>query len=344
MTIASTLLCEIRVPTFRRPQLLRRALDSIVNQTCSGWRCVVFDDCPHGSAEAIISEMEDPRIEYVPNQNPLGAIGNIDRAFQSKPLRGGKYAFVLEDDNYLLPNHIENSINVLERNQVRVAFCNQFCERVVVPGEPGQITLGRTLDWMYREGLFEPKDLFPTLLFSHGFSNGAAFWRTDCLSDFQIGGATNHPGIQESLRLLQVRDPVYVSLEPTSVWRSNDPRESYVNTEPSARDLWDSIRSRLDSALLAKEKLDYRYAVVKAIGIDGILGYVKGRDSHVAELERSLLLCGYNLRLSDRRRRDRLRLLLKGWVARFLIPSQLNLQICKDIVPDPHLLFDNKLN
>src|SRR5579862_1131830 len=40
---------EIRVPTFRRPELLRRALASVIGQTYPDWRCIVLDDSPHGA-------------------------------------------------------------------------------------------------------------------------------------------------------------------------------------------------------------------------------------------------------------------------------------------------------
>jgi hypothetical protein len=231
----------------------------------------------------------------------------------------------LEDDNYLLPNHIENSIDVLERNRVKVAFCNQFCEQVVVPGEPGKVTCGRTLDWMYEEGLFEAKSLLPALLFSHGFSNGAVFWRTDCLSDFQIGSVTKRPGIQESLRLLRIREAVYVSLEPTSVWRSNDSRESYVNAQRTTFGFWKSTKRRLDGLLEKREKLDYRIAMLKIVSLTDVLGYVKLKYDRAAEFERSLLLCGHNLRLSPRGQMARFRLFFTGWAVRLVVPAQLKL-------------------
>jgi len=59
-------------------------------------------------------------------QNPqrLDAVGNIDKSFFRGPmLLGGDYAFALEDDNYLLPDHIERSIGILSENNARVAFC-----------------------------------------------------------------------------------------------------------------------------------------------------------------------------------------------------------------------------
>jgi glycosyltransferase involved in cell wall biosynthesis len=315
-------LCEIRVPTFRRPKLLERALISILHQTYAAWRCIVFDDCPDGSARSVVTNIKDSRIAYFQNPKRLGAIGNIDRSFHSRAICGGQYAFVLEDDNYLLPIHIENAMNILQKSKAKVVFSNQFCEQVDVPGEPGRVTNEKTLNWMYSEGLFDPKDLLPALLFSHGFTNGAAFWRTDCLSEFQIGEATKRPGIQETMRLLRLREPVYVSLLPTSVWRWNDIRDSFVNTQSSRRNVLKSALSKLEYISERKEKLNCIRMVVRQVGLRHILDYVRlNPERPLEKIERSLLLCGYNEKLTARRPLDRVELLLKGCVIRYLAPG-----------------------
>jgi glycosyltransferase involved in cell wall biosynthesis len=313
-------LCEIRVPTYRRPQLLKRALLSIVMQTHNDWSCIVFDDCPDGSARSVTEEIDDPRIAYLHNSPPLGAAMNIDQSFKSRPIRGGRYAFVLEDDNYLFSRHIEAAINVLKKHDVRVALCNQFCEEVELPGQPGRLTAIKTLNWMYDEGLFHPNELLPALLFSQGFSNGAAFWRTDCLSDFQIGQSTMRPGIQESMRLLRLRDPVYVSLEPTAVWRSNDPRESYVNAHYRVFGLWHFIRRRFDQIREGKEKLRYRSDAMGRVALGDVLDYARSHK-HAAQIERALLLCGYKVAVTKRRNPERLCLLVMGYAARHILPA-----------------------
>ena len=305
-------ICEVRVPTFRRPKLLQRALTSLLKQTYSHWHCIVFDDSPERSAESTVRALRDPRIEYRHNSKPLGALGNIDKCFQSEPMLNGRYAFVLEDDNYLLPAHIEALIGLVGINGTRIAFSNQYCEQVISPGEPGVMTTETTLKWIYDEGRFDPEHLLPTLLFSQGFSNGSAFWRTDCKSQFRIGNSTKRPGIQESLRLLRLREPVYVSLSPTSVWRWND-RDSFVNAP--RRGLFTHFIRRYAHIAERQEKLECMKAVVDRLGVQQILEYCKSHsDRPIPEIERSLLLCGYHESLTDRRPRDRLKLLAKGWL------------------------------
>lgn len=122
MTSDNSTLCEVRTPTFRRPTLLKRALISLTAQTYTNWRCIVFDDCPNESARSIVDDINDPRILYSHNPTQLGAIGNIDKSFAKQPFLGGRYAFVLEDDNYLLPMHIESAVTILERNGLQGRF------------------------------------------------------------------------------------------------------------------------------------------------------------------------------------------------------------------------------
>jgi glycosyltransferase involved in cell wall biosynthesis len=74
-------LCEVRVPTYRRLTLLKRALQSLISQTYPNWRCIVFDDCPNGTARSVVDSLCDHRIYYSHNERRLGAIGNKDQAF-----------------------------------------------------------------------------------------------------------------------------------------------------------------------------------------------------------------------------------------------------------------------
>ena len=330
MSRDSSGLCEVRVPTFRRHKLLRRALLSLLEQTYRHWRCVVLDDCPDGSARSIVEAIQDHRIDHLQNPQRLGAVGNIDKSFFRGPMLGGDYAFVLEDDNYLLPDHIERSIGILSENNASVAFCNQYCEMVDVPGEPGRIGKEKTLNWMYEEGIYSPDELLLALLFSHGFSNGAAFWRTDCLSDFQIGEATRREGIQESLRLLRLREPVYVSLQPTSVWRSRDPQKSSACRKPIFARFWHFASNGIQRVMAETEGIHCRSAALRRLGKERVLNYIARNTSpdffyRVAGIERTMLLCGYNTKLTSRSQADRLTWLLMGRIVRYLIPTRLRL-------------------
>jgi glycosyltransferase involved in cell wall biosynthesis len=332
MNVSLQPICEVRVPTFRRPILLKRALLSLIDQTYSNWRCIVFDDCPEKSARSVVEDIQDHRIEYSSNVKQLGALGNIDQSFAKEPLLGGRYAFVLEDDNYLLPRHIEKAIRTVEDNAAKVVFCNQHCEVIVRAGYPGSIGHYQTLNWMYQCGAANPNDLLPALLYSHGFSNGAVFWRTDCQSDFQIGDLTSCPGIQESLRLLRLKDTAYVSLESTSVWRPREPESRLWRDRLSVRKLYRVFAGKFGGWRAARERIDCQSAALQRMGLSGALSFVSNngildfaefKPTRLSTIERSILLSGYNVKLTSRGHVGRAALLLIGYIARNVVRSKL---------------------
>jgi glycosyltransferase involved in cell wall biosynthesis len=256
--------CEIRTPTFRRPNLLLRALESMRRQTFGGWRCIGFDDCPDGSARPVVEAMNDERFEYRQNRTPLGAIGNIHQCFRGGPFARGAYACVVEDDNYLLPDHLQAQLETCQREQVAVTFSAQYVEAIEAPGAPGRLTQDKTIAWIYPEGRRAWREMLPAFLFSHAFSNGAAFWSAGCRSNFEIGAVTRHPGIQETLRMLRLRDDVHVSHRATSVWRSNDPRDSYVSSVARKSRL-NAVKAHWRRLKERREVNDYRVWYLKSL-------------------------------------------------------------------------------
>lgn len=316
-------LCEIRVPTFRRPRLLARALNSLVVQTYPEWRCIVFDDCPDGSAEHVVREVGDPRIRYQRNETSKGAIGNIDQCFRNTPFWEGNYACVIEDDNYLLPVHLQTQLELCRRWGVAVTFSAQTCEAVVEPGQVGILNGKRTLVSIYPEGRHDMEQIWTTIVFSHAFSNGAVFWRLGGLSNFEIGSLTGFPGIQETARVLRVREAVYVSHGSTAVWRSNDPRESWVM---SGRSQWfgNKLMSRWQELLEKRELLELRSAYLSFYGLTNLMEIKQNANSkRQAAIEKTLLSCGRWIVLTDRSSCWRAFWFIRGLLARIIIPCRL---------------------
>ena len=212
---------EVRVPTFRRPGLLRRALLSLRSQSYSQWRALVFDDSPGLEAEDVVRALGDSRILYRANSRKLGACGNISQCFRTRPYAGGDYVFVLEDDNYLLPEYIERNIVCLETHSVAVVLRNQLIEEVREYGVAGSLAGRTTLGDLYREGLYRPLEFKISLLFAIGVSNGGLFWRASANTDFAVGDVTWNAVVQEKVRTFRLRDPLYFAAEPLAVWRAN---------------------------------------------------------------------------------------------------------------------------
>src|ERR1035437_4080037 len=116
---------EIRIPTYRRAGLLKRALASLLSQTEGDWVAIVLDDSPDRDGREVIAQLRDPRILYRPNATRLGCAVNLDQAFATESYAGAAYACVLEDDNWFLPEFLASNMSALERSGFCVLLRNQ---------------------------------------------------------------------------------------------------------------------------------------------------------------------------------------------------------------------------
>ncbi|SFN88135.1 Glycosyl transferase family 2 [Mesorhizobium sp. NFR06] len=92
---------SVAVPTYRRPDTIRRTIDSIVGQDFSNWELVVSDDEGRAGASWPILEeyaRSDPRIRIVENHRGRGQVENTNNAMLACK---GKWIKLLHDDDWL---------------------------------------------------------------------------------------------------------------------------------------------------------------------------------------------------------------------------------------------------
>jgi len=95
---------SVVMPTFRRPDLLTEAVRSALDQTATQVEVLVIDDCPQGSAERTVYELNDPRVRYIRNPQPSGGRPALVRNL-GWPLATGRYIHFLDDDDIVPPGH-----------------------------------------------------------------------------------------------------------------------------------------------------------------------------------------------------------------------------------------------
>lgn len=212
-----THLCEVRLPTYRRPELLSRALRSLQMQTHENWRCIVFDDSPDGDALSVVKSINDHRVNYFKNPVRMGAEGNIDQCFRKESYLNGKYFCVLEDDNYLLPKFLEDNIRACVDNGVQLLLRNQLVENEDMM--PVSLMTRCTLDNCYTEGTYEPEFAWAESIYGLGVSNGALFWSSLAKSNFEVATSKTSAVLQENIRAISVFDRFLVLLSPLAVFR-----------------------------------------------------------------------------------------------------------------------------
>jgi glycosyltransferase involved in cell wall biosynthesis len=210
----------VRIPTYHRPQLLKRALNCLRNQTYENWVALVIDDDMQTSeSREVVRSLNDPRIRYSRNCRRLGAAANLDHAFRTRAMMGGSYAFVLEDDNGILPDFISENVGIVERGNHAMLLRNQ----IIYDQGDGSCwcpTQGQTKGWYYgSESEVSCLEVQGSIFFDDCIANGGLFWDTQrTRSELFVGECVADSGIQEFCRTVQIVEPIIFGAEPLGIW------------------------------------------------------------------------------------------------------------------------------
>ena len=109
--VITTLIC-----TYKRSELLKKTIESVINQTYKNIKIHVIDDKSEDETENIVNvlRLKDSRIVYECNEKNLGARKNFKYAFSSVET---EYFSMLSDDDLLLNDFYENAIEILDKNE-----------------------------------------------------------------------------------------------------------------------------------------------------------------------------------------------------------------------------------
>jgi len=111
-------LVSIIVPTQRRPEMLREAVESILAQTLRNVEAVVVNDGGPDVRE-VLAELNDPRIVYIRHDKPLGRSCARNSGLAAAR---GQYIGYLDDDDVFYPDHLERLVEHLRRAGLKVAY------------------------------------------------------------------------------------------------------------------------------------------------------------------------------------------------------------------------------
>src|SRR5690606_9075611 len=121
MSTNETPLVTVVVATYNRPQTLKYAIESVLWQTYTNFELWVVGDCCTEETEQVVrSFSHDPRVHWYNLPQNSG--------YQSKPnnegiRRGrGKYIAYLNHDDIWLPNHLQDTVDHLQRTNADIVF------------------------------------------------------------------------------------------------------------------------------------------------------------------------------------------------------------------------------
>jgi glycosyltransferase involved in cell wall biosynthesis len=115
--------CRVYLLTYRRNNLLRRALQSLLNQTFTDWICELHNDEPEDSfPQRLVNQIADPRIQIINHTENLGATRTFNLVFKAVP---ESFISLLEDDNWWEPHFLETMLQSMKLHPaVQVAWSN----------------------------------------------------------------------------------------------------------------------------------------------------------------------------------------------------------------------------
>lgn len=103
---------SVLMPTFKQAAFIRRAIESLLAQTFSGWELVIVDDGSPDETGAIVQPfLLDDRIRYkrLPRNTGLGAALN-----HATDLARGRYIAYLPSDDVYYPDHLQRLVALLD--------------------------------------------------------------------------------------------------------------------------------------------------------------------------------------------------------------------------------------
>ncbi|MGZ4885781.1 MAG: glycosyltransferase family 2 protein [Halobacteriota archaeon] len=103
------------IPTYNRSRRLKRAIQSVLDQTYEKLQVCIYDNASEDDTESIVSEMqeEDRRIQYYRHPRNIGQINNFN--FGLSRVATPFFSF-LSDDDALLPDFYQTALRCFERH------------------------------------------------------------------------------------------------------------------------------------------------------------------------------------------------------------------------------------
>lgn len=204
------------IPTFRRPHLLKRSINSVLRQTYPHLQVCVYDNASGDETEQVVADLakKDSRVKYHCHVENIGVFRNfiygmdhVDTPFFS----------FLSDDDLLLPHFYEIAMDGFEKFPDAVLSAGS----TIIMTETGKVLDVSLLSWS-REGYFSP----PEGMFEMADGNSAwtsILFRKKVISemgllDAEVGGSADY---DFQLRAA-IRFPIVISKTPCAIFVSSE--------------------------------------------------------------------------------------------------------------------------
>jgi len=140
------------IPTYRRPQLLRRAIQSVLNQTYPDFQVCVYDNASGDETAEVVAEFakKDSRVKYHCHAENIGAVANFNYGMAQVDT---PYFSFLSDDDIVLPDFYATTLAGFTLHPDAIFSAGEVIEMT----EQGEVVKAPLHTWS-REGYFTPPE------------------------------------------------------------------------------------------------------------------------------------------------------------------------------------------
>lgn len=105
-------LVSVVIPTYNKAQYLKKAIESVLNQTYKAIEMIIIDDGSTDNTQQVVKSFNDPKIIYIwqKNKGPAAAKNTGIKKAQ------GKYIAFLDSDDLWLEEKLEKQLEFMEKN------------------------------------------------------------------------------------------------------------------------------------------------------------------------------------------------------------------------------------
>lgn len=120
-------LVSVIVVTYKRPDVLKRAILSVINQTYKNIEILVVDDASGDDTEKAVKSITDSRLKYICHEKNRGLATTRNTGIKNST---GEYITFIDDDDEWLPEKITRQIEIFKNTAsvIGLIFTNGFSE------------------------------------------------------------------------------------------------------------------------------------------------------------------------------------------------------------------------
>lgn len=163
-------------------ELLKKAVESVLNQTEPDWHLYVFDDCyPSQEPAKYFAKLKDKRITYFRHKKNIGITKNFNYALKTA---GAKYCSMLGCDDIMLPNYLEQALASIGNADLYQPYVD-----VIDASGNVYLPLGDRIKRMLqprKAGMYAGESLAASLCTGNWLYFPSILWRTEIIKKYKF--------------------------------------------------------------------------------------------------------------------------------------------------------------